>query len=99
MLVLADGRIVEDRVATMIRVATKALAQRKLRTALTVLAIVVGVGMVSAALVLGDSMKKGADSLSASSYRGTDAVVSAKTPFTVFDPDGGRHRRRSRRAC
>ena len=73
----------------MIRVATKALAQRKLRTALTVLAIVVGVGMVSAALVLGDSMKKGADSLSASSYRGTDAVVSARTPFTVSSQQAG----------
>ena len=73
----------------MIRVAVKSLAQRKLRTALTVLAIVVGVGMVSAALVLGDSMKKGADSLSASSYRGTDAVVSAKTPFTVSSQTQG----------
>ena len=73
----------------MTRVAVKALAQRKLRTALTVLAIVVGVGMVSAALVLGDSMKKGADSLSASSYRGTDAVVSARTPFTVSSQQMG----------
>ena len=73
----------------MTRVAVNALAQRKLRTALTVLAIVVGVGMVSAALVLGDSMKKGADSLSSASYRGTDAVVSAHTPFTVSDQQAG----------
>jgi putative ABC transport system permease protein len=73
----------------MIRVAFKALAQRRLRTALTVLAIVVGVGMVTAALVLGDSMKKGADSLSSGSYRGTDAVVSARTPFTVSSQQAG----------
>ena len=89
VVVLADGRIVEDRVSPM-SPSQNALAQRKLRTALTVLAIVVGVGMVSAgALVLGDSMKKGADSLSASSYRGTDAVVSAKTPFTVSSQTAG----------
>ena len=99
---LADGQIVDDLSGAprtdprrhqsggaMTRVAIKALAQRKLRTALTVLAIVVGVGMVSAALVLGDSMRKGADSLSASSYRGTDAVVSARTPFTVSSQQAG----------
>ncbi len=73
----------------MIGVALQAMAQRRLRTALTVLAIVVGVGMVCAALVLGDSMKKGADSLSASSYRGTDAVVSARTPFAISSQQAG----------
>jgi putative ABC transport system permease protein len=73
----------------MIRVAYRSLAKRRLRTLLTVLAIVVGTGMVTAALVLGDTMRKGADSLTAASYEGTDAVVSAKTPFEIDTQSAG----------
>ena len=64
------------------------IASRRLRTALTVLAIVLGVAMVSAAS-LTDTMRSGADSLSESSYDGTDAVVSAKTAFKVGNDDFG----------
>ena len=65
----------------MIRVAWKGLAARPVRTALTTLAIVVGVAFVCAAYTLTDTMRGAADTLSASAYDGTDAVVVAKTSF------------------
>jgi putative ABC transport system permease protein len=67
----------------MIRVALKELAARPLRTALTTLAIVLGVAMVSGALTLTDTMRGGADALSTSAYEGTTAVVAAPTAFAV----------------
>ena len=69
----------------MIRVALKGIAGRKLRTILTALAIVLGVSMVAGAYTLTDTMKGAADSLSASAYDSTDAVVSAKTAFGAGD--------------
>jgi putative ABC transport system permease protein len=67
----------------MLRLTLKGLAARRLRTALTTLAIVLGVALVSGALTLTDTQRKGADALSSASYDGTDAVVSAKTAFAV----------------
>jgi putative ABC transport system permease protein len=67
----------------MIKVALKGLAARKVRTALTMLAIVLGVAMVSGAFTLTDTMKGGADALSSSAYDGTDAVVSGRTAFEI----------------
>ena len=67
----------------MLRLTLKGLAARPLRTALTTLAIVLGVALVSGALTLTDTQRKGADALSSASYDGTDAVVSAKTAFAV----------------
>jgi putative ABC transport system permease protein len=67
----------------MIRVALKGLAARRVRTALTMFAIVLGVAMVSGAFTLTDTMKGGADALSSSAYDGTDAVVSGKTAFEI----------------
>ena len=67
----------------MTRVALKGMASRPLRTLLTTLAIVLGVGMVSAAFTLTDTMRGAADSLSSAAYDGTDAVVSARTAFKV----------------
>src|SRR3954451_4940023 len=67
----------------MTRVALKGMATRPLRTFLTALAIVLGVGMVSAAFTLTDTMRGAADSLSSAAYDGTDAVVSARTAFKV----------------
>ena len=61
----------------MIRAGLKGLAARRLRSALTALAIVLGVGMVSAALLTGATMKKGADSLSA---RPTTAPARRSSP-------------------
>ena len=66
----------------MIRVVLKGLAGRPVRTALTTLAIVVGVAFVCAAYTLTDTMRNAANDLSAAAYDGTDAVVVAKTAFT-----------------
>jgi putative ABC transport system permease protein len=65
----------------VIRVALKGLAARPVRTALTTLAIVVGVAFVTAAYTLTDTMSRAADSLTHAAYDGTDAVVVTKTAF------------------
>lgn len=69
----------------MTRVALRGITTRRLRTALTALAIVLGVAMVSGSYTLTDTMRGAADSLSSSAYDGTAAVVSAKTAFKVDD--------------
>ena len=96
VLFLADGRVVADlegpteerdprrdegRGPGMIRVALKGLAARPVRTALTTLAIVVGVAFVCAAYTLTDTMSGAADTLTHAAYDGTDAVVVTKTAF------------------
>ncbi len=65
----------------MIRVTWKGLAGRPVRTALTTLAIVIGVAFVCAAYTLTDTMSGAADSLTHAAYDGTDAVVVTKTAF------------------
>jgi putative ABC transport system permease protein len=67
----------------MTRITLRSLAARPLRTALTTLAIVLGVALVAGSLTLTDTQRKAADSLSASSYDGTEAVVSARTAFDI----------------
>ena len=62
----------------MTRFTLKGLAARKLRSALTAIAIVLGVAMVSGTFVLTDTMEKAFDSIFASSYKQTDAVVSGE---------------------
>ena len=62
----------------MRRVAIRGLLARKLRSALTAVAIVLGVAMVSGTLVLTDTIEKAFDSIFSSSYEQTDAVVSGK---------------------
>jgi putative ABC transport system permease protein len=56
----------------------RALATRKLRSALTAIAIVLGVAMVSGTFVLTDTMQRAFDSILSSTYDDTDAVVSGK---------------------
>jgi putative ABC transport system permease protein len=65
----------------VIKVAWKGLAARPVRTALTTLAIVVGVAFVCAAYTLTDTMSGAATSLTHAAYDGTDAVVVTKTAF------------------
>jgi len=72
----------------MTKAALKGIAGRKLRTALTALAIVLGVAMVSGAYTLTDTMLHAADELSSASYGGTDAVVSAKQEFEQSQDSG-----------
>ena len=62
----------------MKRVALRGLLGRKLRTTLTALAIVIGVAMVSGSYVLTDTIDKAFHSIFASSYEGTDAVVTGR---------------------
>ena len=74
----------------MIRLALRGLAARRLRTALTALAIVVGVATVMAASTITDTMRAATDSLSTSAYDGTDAVVAKKVAFENEYAIGGR---------
>ncbi len=63
----------------MTRFSLKSLAGRKLRSALTALAIVLGVAMISGTYVLTDTIDKAFSSIFDESYAGTDVVVSGKT--------------------
>ena len=69
----------------MTKATVKGLLGRKLRTALTALAIVLGVAMVAAAFITTDTMLKASDQLKESSYGSADAVVSGKQAFELSD--------------
>jgi putative ABC transport system permease protein len=73
----------------MTRLAIRSLAARRSRTILSALAIVLGVGLVGAAQLLGDSMQRGARELSAAAYGGTDAAVVAHHPVDLTTNDYG----------
>ena len=77
----------------MIRFALKGMLARKLRTALTALAIVLGVTMVSGTFVLTDSIDKAFDSIFSSVYQGTDATITASPRSTSRTAPARRHRR------
>jgi putative ABC transport system permease protein len=62
----------------VITVALKGLAGRKLRAALTALAIVLGVAMVSGTYILTDTITKAFDNIFRDSYTGTSVVISGK---------------------
>jgi len=68
----------------MIGVALRGLAGRKLRAALTAIAIVLGVAMVSGTYVLTDTIDKAFDNIFSESYAGTDAVVSGRAADISF---------------
>ncbi|CAN5238386.1 hypothetical protein BH18ACT14_BH18ACT14_13360 [soil metagenome] len=68
----------------MIGVALKGLAGRKLRTALTMFAIILGVAMVSGTYVLTDTIDKAFNGIFQESYANTDVVVSGKTADISF---------------
>jgi putative ABC transport system permease protein len=67
----------------MTRFALKGLLGHKLRAALTAIAIVLGVAMVSGTYVLTDSISNAFDTIFTQSYQGTDAVVSGKSAFNL----------------
>jgi putative ABC transport system permease protein len=62
----------------VIRVALKGIGGRKLRTALTAFAIILGVAMISGTYVLTDTIDKAFSEIFDESYAGTDVVVSGK---------------------
>ena len=69
----------------MIGVALKGLGGRKLRTALTMFAISLGVAMVSGTYVLTDTIDKAFNGIFQESYANTDVVVSGKTADISFE--------------
>jgi putative ABC transport system permease protein len=72
----------------VIKFALKGLLGRKLRTALTAVAIVLGVAMVSGTYVLTDSIDKAFDSIFNDSRQGSDAVIAGKAAFDLTDGSG-----------
>ena len=72
----------------MIRFALKGLLGRKLRTALTAIAIVLGVAMVAGTFMLTDSIDKAFDSIFTEVRQGSNAVISGKTAFDLSQDVG-----------
>jgi putative ABC transport system permease protein len=69
----------------MIAVALKGLLGRKFRAALTAFAIVLGVAMISGALVLTDTLGKSLDNIYEQSYAASDAVISSEEAVDTGD--------------
>jgi putative ABC transport system permease protein len=67
----------------MNRVALRGLLGRKLRAALTGIAIVLGVAMISGTFVLTDTINAGFDTIFQGSYKNADAVVSGQRAFSA----------------
>jgi putative ABC transport system permease protein len=63
----------------MTRVALKGLLGRKLRVALTAIAIVLGVAMVSGTYILTDTIKSAFASVFTQAYKNADAVITGKS--------------------
>jgi putative ABC transport system permease protein len=68
--------------------ALRGLLGRKLRTALTAIAIVLGVATVSGTYVLTDSINNAFHSIFYETRAGSDAVISGKSPFDVSGDSG-----------
>ncbi|MGE5274601.1 MAG: ABC transporter permease [Verrucomicrobiota bacterium] len=67
----------------MIRFAVRGLATRKLRTALTAIAVVLGVALVTGTYVLTDSIKGAFGGIFTEIYQGTDATITGKSAFDL----------------
>ena len=72
----------------MTRFAIKGLFTRKLRTALTALAIVLGVAMISGTYVLTDSIDSAFDQIFTDVREGSDVVITGKSAFDLSDGSG-----------
>lgn len=73
----------------MIRLALRNLRQHKLRTALTVLAVVLGVAMISGTYVLTDQIGNGFADIYSSSLKGVDVGIAPRPAFeTGIDTSG-----------
>jgi putative ABC transport system permease protein len=69
-------------------VALKGLAGRKLRAALTAIAIILGVAMISGTYVLTDTINSAFTSIFTQTYQNADAVITGKTAFTNDNGNG-----------
>jgi putative ABC transport system permease protein len=65
----------------MLAVTLRGILARKLRTALTAIAIVLGVAMISGTYVLTDTIDQAFDKLSKQTAKGVDVQLSSKTEF------------------
>src|SRR4249920_487851 len=65
----------------MLRATIKSLLGRKLRLAMTALAVVLGVGMTAGSFILTDTALKSFDNLFGDVFKGVDVVVQATTAF------------------
>jgi putative ABC transport system permease protein len=63
----------------MTKVSLRGLAQRKLRTSVTVLAVLLGVAFIAGSYVLTDTINKSFDEIFDVAYAGTDVAVSSST--------------------
>ena len=63
----------------MRKVSLRGLAQRKLRTSVTVLAVLLGVAFIAGSYVLTDTINKSFDEIFEVAYSGTDVAVSSST--------------------
>jgi putative ABC transport system permease protein len=63
----------------MRKVAVRGLAQRKLRAAVTVLAILLGVAFIAGSYVLTDTINRSFDDLFDEAFQGTDVAISSST--------------------
>ena len=72
----------------MTRFAIRGLLSRKLRTALTALAIVLGVAMISGTYVLTDSIDQAFDRIFTDIRQGSNAVISGKSAFDLSEGSG-----------
>ena len=72
----------------MTKFAIKGLFSRKLRTALTALAIVLGVAMISGTYVLTDSIDSAFDQIFTDVRQGSNVVISGKSAFDLSDGSG-----------
>jgi len=65
----------------MTRLALRSLLGRRLRTALTILAILLGVAMISGTFVLTDQIHNAFNQIFGTAYQKTSVVVTPRTPF------------------
>src|ERR671911_2634736 len=68
--------------------AVRGLLSRKLRTALTALAIVLGVAMISGTYVLTDSIDQAFDRIFTDIRAGSTAVISGRSAFDISEGSG-----------
>ncbi len=71
----------------MTRLAFRSLASRPLRTVLTLLAILLGVAMITGTYVLTDQIDNGFANIFETSFKGTAVQVEPKTSFTSMEGD------------
>jgi putative ABC transport system permease protein len=70
------------------RFALRGLLSRKLRTALTAIAIVLGVAMISGTYVLTDSIREAFDRIFTDSRQGANVIITGKSAFDLGDQTG-----------